>query len=183
MLHDIQQKLKAPKDQYNSFGKYKYRSAESILEAVKPLIPAGYWLTLTDTIIECCGHAYIQSTARLMCADHNISATGLARMDDTRKGMDSAQLTGCASSYARKYALCGLFAIDDTRDSDTMPAETPTDTRLDEIKAARLKAGMTPQSVAQIAVQCGCKSFPHDMTDNQFNAIMERIEKCTAPAN
>ena len=182
MLHDIQQKLKAPKDQYNSFGKYKYRSAEAILEAVKPLIPAGYWLTLTDTMIECGGHSYIQATASLSCADHSISATGLARMDETRKGMDSAQLTGCASSYARKYALCGLFAIDDTRDSDTVPAEMPTDTRLDEIKAARLKSGMTPQAVAKIAVECGCRSFPHDMTDNQFNAIMERIT-CTAQAN
>lgn len=118
-LAEIQAKLKAPKGQYNSFGKYHYRSAEDILEAVKKVVnPMGFSITLTDRVTEIGGRIYVEATATLFNGELEYSATGLAREEETKKGMDGAQVTGAASSYARKYALNGLFAIDDTKDSD-----------------------------------------------------------------
>ena len=118
----IQQNLKAPKDQFNSFGGYKYRSCESILEAVKPaLLNTGTTLTLSDSIEEHGGRVYVRATARLTDIENPsdfIEAFGCAREEETKKGMDASQITGAASSYARKYALNGLFAIDDNKDSD-----------------------------------------------------------------
>lgn len=118
-LAEIQAKLKAPKGQYNSFGKYHYRSAEDILEAVKKVVnPMGFSITLTDRVTEIGGRIYVEATATLFNGELEYSATGLAREEETKKGMDGAQVTGAASSYSRKYALNGLFAIDDTKDSD-----------------------------------------------------------------
>lgn len=119
-LQEIQFKLKAPKGQYNSFGKYKYRSCEDILEAVKPILnEVGCTLTLSDEIILIGDRYYIKATARLKGADTDEVVTALAREDLDKKGMDGSQITGTASSYARKYALNGLFCIDDTKDADT----------------------------------------------------------------
>ena len=118
MLHDIQQKLKAPKNQLNKFGGYNYRSCEDILEAVKPLMTDGVTLTLSDEMVDVGGRVYVKATATLTWADGNASAYGWAREAETKKGMDDAQVTGAASSYARKYALNGLFCIDDTKDAD-----------------------------------------------------------------
>ena len=119
-LLQIQSELKAPKGQYNSFGKYKYRSCEDILEAVKPLcVKYGVILTLSDEIVQVGERYYIKATAKLQKEVHNVSVTAYAREALEKKGMDDSQITGTASSYARKYALNGLFCIDDTKDADT----------------------------------------------------------------
>jgi len=118
-LAQIQQQVKAPKGQFNSFGKYKYRSAEDIVEAVKLVInPIGFWLLLTDEVVAVGERVYVKATAVLTNGKETYMTTGFAREEDVKKGMDGSQITGAASSYARKYALNGLFAIDDTKDSD-----------------------------------------------------------------
>lgn len=122
-LQAIQMELKAPKDQYNNFGKYSYRSCEDILEVVKPLCQKqGLLLSLTDEIVEIGGRNYIKSIARVieMETGKDFFTTAFAREDELKKGMDGSQISGCASSYARKYALNGLFCIDDTKDADTL---------------------------------------------------------------
>ena len=119
-LIEIQKKLKAPKSQTNSFGNYKYRSCEDILEAVKPLaVELGAQLTLTDAMVEVGGRIYVKATANIETKEGTVFVCAYAREAENKKGMDDAQVTGAASSYARKYALNGLFLIDDTRDADT----------------------------------------------------------------
>jgi hypothetical protein len=118
LLNKIQQELKAPKGQKNTFGGYMYRSCEDILEAVKPLLGNAV-LTLDDEVICVGGRNYVKSTAWLMDGEDKFRASGYACEAESKKGMDSAQITGAASSYARKYALNGLFCIDDTKDADT----------------------------------------------------------------
>jgi hypothetical protein len=120
-LLKIQQELKAPKNQTNSFGKYKYRSAEDILEAAKPICHKyGFTIHLSDEIKDVGDRIYVRAVAAVInneTAEH-YEASGWAREEQDKKGMDASQITGAASSYARKYALNGLFAIDDTKDSD-----------------------------------------------------------------
>ena len=119
-LAEIQSKVKAPKDLFNSFGKYNYRSCESILEAVKLVVnPLGYSITLTDEVLAIGNRIYVKATAILTNGTEKFEVSAFAREEETKKGMDSAQITGAASSYARKYALNGLFAIDDTKDADS----------------------------------------------------------------
>lgn len=116
----IQTKLKAPKGQYNSFGKYSYRSAEDILEAVKPLnVEQGLLLTITDEIKEIGGRVYVVATATVSDGTDTLQVSAFAREPENKKGMDESQITGATSSYARKYALNGLYAIDDNKDADT----------------------------------------------------------------
>jgi len=122
-LQGIQSSLKAPKGQTNKFGGYRYRSAEDILTSVKPLL--AEWactLVITDEMVEVGGRVYVKSTAVIAStedsSDSSIHVNAFAREAETKKGMDDAQITGSASSYARKYALNGLFAIDDTKDPD-----------------------------------------------------------------
>lgn len=115
----IQKELRVPKNQFNAFGKYKYRSCEDILEAVKPLL-ADAVLTLSDDLVMIGDRYYIRATAALRDNEESIITTAYAREEADKKGMDSAQITGSVSSYARKYALNGLFLIDDTKDADTM---------------------------------------------------------------
>ena len=118
-LVSVQSKLKAPKSQYNSFGKYKYRSCEDILEAVKPLLAeVGCSLRISDEIMQVGERVYVKATAVFSNGDAQYAVTALAREAETKSGMDAAQITGAASSYARKYALNGLFCIDDTKDPD-----------------------------------------------------------------
>lgn len=117
-LNEIQKQLKAPKGQINSFGNYKYRSCEDILEAVKPLLWDSI-LTLSDDIVEIGGRVYVKATATFTQDDNQTVVTAFARESETKKGMDDSQITGTASSYARKYVLNGLFLIDDTKDADT----------------------------------------------------------------
>ena len=147
-LQEIQKTLKAPKNQYNSFGKYNYRNCEDILEAVKPLLGDSV-LTLSDEVVVLGGNNpttyntpdsknntvvvpmgeqrfYIKATAIIICADKVFSASGYARETVNKKGMDESQITGSASSYARKYALNGLFLIDDNKDADSRDNSTVT---------------------------------------------------------
>jgi len=116
-LARIQRELKAPKNLYNSFGKYAYRNAEGILEAVKPLLN-GLVLLLSDEIEHIGDRYYVKATVTLTDGEESVSVSASAREDETKKGMDGCQITGACSSYARKYALNGLFDIDDTKDSD-----------------------------------------------------------------
>jgi hypothetical protein len=118
-LLNIQQKLKAPKGQYNTFGKYAYRNQEDILEAVKPLLAEeGVILTLSDSIVEISGVLFMKATAELSSDEETVTVEAYAMHAKEQKGMNEAQITGAASSYARKYALNGLFLIDDTKDAD-----------------------------------------------------------------
>lgn len=131
----IQSELKAPKGQYNSFGKYNYRSCEDITEAAKPICAKhGTVLTLDDVIVMIGDRYYVQATAKITDAESGeyMYTTAFAREEDVKKGMDASQLTGATSSYARKYALSGLFALDDTKDSDF----TNTGTKDDKPKSA-----------------------------------------------
>lgn len=122
IMADIQGKLKAPKGQDNKFGGYKYRSCEDIVEAVKPLlVEHGAHLRISDEVVQLGERYYVKATASVKVGTETIEeVSGLARECLDRKGMDESQITGATSSYARKYALNGLFAIDDTKDADTM---------------------------------------------------------------
>ena len=118
-LLEIQKELKAPKGQKNTFGNYNYRSCEDILEAVKPLLSSkGCGLILSDEVVNVGDKNYVKASARFICGTESIYATAYAREALQQKGMSDPQITGSASSYARKYALNGLFAIDDTKDDD-----------------------------------------------------------------
>jgi hypothetical protein len=124
-MDKIQRALKAPKGQTNSFGKYRYRSCEDIVEAVKPILAErGYSLNISDEVVMLGDRFYVKATASVMDGKLGVIATacGYAREALSKKGMDDSQITGAASSYARKYALNGLFAIDDTKDADTHEA-------------------------------------------------------------
>lgn len=145
ILTKIQNELKAPKNQYNSFGKYKYRNAEDIEQALKPLLlKYGAQLTFDEQPIEVGGRVYIEEIAHYKDSEQSVDAKGHARESATKKGMDDSQITGTASSYATKYALAKLFLIDDTRDADSQkpqsnnqqyrqPSKTRKDTKLDQV--------------------------------------------------
>ena len=141
----IQSKLKAPKGQVNSFGKYKYRSCEDIVEAVKPLLAEHKAaLIISDDIILIGERYYVKATVTLQVGTDSITVCGFAREAAEKKGMDVSQVTGAASSYSRKYALNGMFAIDDTKDADTKdnsekPAK-PKPPELDENAYSLLKS-------------------------------------------
>lgn len=122
----IQKTLKAPKNQWNSFGKYKYRNCEDILEAVKPLLPDNIVTYVTDDIVLIGDRYYVKGFAIFTDGVNKIESNGFARESLTKKGMDDSQITGTASSYARKYALNGLFNIDDSKDVDTDEHQTQT---------------------------------------------------------
>jgi hypothetical protein len=156
-LKKIQQELKAPKGQYNSYGKYAYRSAEDILEAVKPLL-AKYdaELILSDDITEVGGRIYVKATARFIEHDAETNTndlatvTAFAREPAERKGMDESQITGTASSYARKYALNGLFLIDDNKDADSIDApQTNAQPAQQAANNTRVNGRATAQNAAQ----------------------------------
>ena len=140
----IQSELKAPKNQLNSFGKYKYRSAEDILEAVKPLLKKyGCYLTITETTQEIAGYLVLNSKVSISDGDTNMSVEAQAGINPERKGMDIAQSFGSSSSYAKKYALGNLFLLDDTKDADSNKVNEPIakKEKLDEVKfKAMLKA-------------------------------------------
>lgn len=138
-LAAVQQELKAPKDKFNSLAGYNYRSAEGILEAVKPILAKhNATITLSDEIVEIGGRVYVKATAAFWPTDNMtgiVDAIAYAREADTKKGLDASQITGVASSYARKYALNGLLLIDDTKDADTdeYAKQTKTDEKEKEL--------------------------------------------------
>lgn len=171
-LVKIQQQLKAPKSNTNNFGNYKYRSAEDILEAAKPLVHAeGLTLMLSDEVVNI-GHAnYVKATAILREGQTQIDVTAYAREAETKKGMDDAQITGSASSYARKYALNGLFAIDDTKDADSM----------DNTKhvAQVSKPQADPLAKAKNELNTMLESYGHDNPVKKKLVINKVLEKST----
>ena len=127
-LIKIQSELKAPKGQHNAFGKYKYRSAEDILEAVKPLLKKyECLLTIKDKFTLIGDRYYVKAIARFVDGENVVKVSAYAREEGNKKGMDSSQISGAASSYARKYALNGLFLIDDNKDSDNTNTEKQED--------------------------------------------------------
>ena len=127
----IQSELKAPKNQFNSFGKYKYRSAEDILEAVKPLLKKyNCYLTITEETNEIAGYLVLTSRVTIACGDESIFVEAQAGINPERKGMDIAQSFGSSSSYAKKYALGNLFLLDDTKDADSNKDQQPTARKL-----------------------------------------------------
>lgn len=158
-LGEVQYKLKAPKGQVNSFGHYNYRSCEDILEAVKPLLhEAGLTLTLSDDVIAVGNRVYVKATATVTDGTDSLSNTAFAREAESKKGMDDSQVTGTASSYARKYALNGLFCIDDTKDADTEEYQRRTQSKPvmcelchQPIKPMAKRGGgeMSPEAVAK----------------------------------
>jgi len=147
----VQSELKAPKGQYNSFGKYNYRSCEDILEGVKPLLNKyGLYLTIDDAVELIGDRYYIKATATLFDGDNCISTSAYARESLDKKGMDSSQVTGATSSYARKYALNGLFAIDDTKDADSVedkPLPQNTAYIWKTLKARATQGGVTEEAL------------------------------------
>jgi len=136
-LIEIQNKLKAPKNLYNKYGGFYYRNAESILTAVKPLLEeTGCLLVLTDDLVEVGGRVYVKATATFTAPDgKSVFVEAFAREPDTKKGMDEGQVTGASSSYARKYALNGLFLIDDVKDLDTDEYRKEADARSESTRA------------------------------------------------
>lgn len=157
-LMAVQSELKAPKGQYNKFGGYNYRSCEDILEAVKPLLNKhGLVLVLTDSVSEQGDRFYVRAEARLIDADNGdeIKTDAYAREALTRKGMDDSQVTGSTSSYARKYALNGLFCIDDNKDADTRnnAPQGRSNARNDSPKGNYTKAGRQSEKTASQPAQ------------------------------
>ena len=175
-LSRIQAALKAPKNQRNDFGKYNYRSCEDILEAVKPLLAKeGLVLTITDSVEMIGNRYYVKATATVTDGEKSISTTAFARESDDKKGMDAAQITGAASSYARKYTLNGLFCIDDTKDADALntgepqkaktKAKTPTkDDYLREVAAEAKKQHLGGKEVQYILRTRYQKSASSELT-------------------
>jgi hypothetical protein len=163
-LSRIQKQLKAPKNQYNAFGKYKYRSAEDILEGVKAVIK-DCAVTVSDEVVMIGHRFYVKATATLKLGDQSISVTAMAREAENKKGMDEPQVTGAASSYAKKYALNGLFAIDDTKDPDTKPPkdnEGPCKNDLINKVLEILKQmteGQTPDAKKAFILELGYSNF------------------------
>ena len=137
-LLNVQTELKAPKGQFNAFGKYKYRSCEDILEALKPVLNK-YKLTffINDEIVEVNNRNYVKATITIINIekpDEQIQTSALAREEETKKGMDGSQITGASSSYARKYALNGMFMIDDTKDSNSTNTHGKDKTEQEKVK-------------------------------------------------
>lgn len=172
-LSEVQATLKAPKGQYNTFGKYHYRSAEDIVEAVKPVLAKnGLVMTIQDAIELIGERFYVRATATLhLISDpaKTVVATGYAREEDNKKGMDGSQITGAASSYARKYALNGLFNIDDTKDADT-----------DEHRNVQENA--PAESIAEPVVEREPEESPLDQLKRQVNALLEEQGYKSVPA-
>lgn len=176
----IQCRLNAPKSRYNKFGNYSYRSLEDILEAAKPLLKEyGLLLTIKDEIVLVGERYYVKATATLKGDGEEYSASAYARETETKKGMDESQITGSASSYARKYALNGLLCIDDTKDADTNEQKMQTEggllpkDKIDAIEAACAEKEGRREAVLKWA---NIDSF-EKMTLTQYNQAMEKFGK------
>ena len=213
-LMAVQAELKAPKNQHNSFGKYDYRSAEDIIEAVKPLLKEnGLFLNMSDDIVLIGDRYYVKATVKVVdvVTGESVQTSALAREAAQKKGMDESQVTGTASSYARKYALNGLFAIDDNRDADTdeYAAQTrqsaagarpsrntgnykgePQGGGSDEIRRKALhglgeamkRAGLSKEEVSAI---CGVhfkKTSSSELSNGQLSILAAHLEEWAAEA-
>lgn len=173
---DIQHKLKAPKGQYNSFGKYNYRSCEDILEGVKPLLKEhNLALLIDDEIVQIGERYYVKATARITDGREIVSATAYAREPDTKKGMDESQITGATSSYARKYALNALLCIDDTKDADTMdnskkPVQQTQETvyNWQTLKARATQGGISEEDLVYYVTETLKVKKPSELTQEHY---------------
>ena len=189
-LSGIQCELVATKGQYNNFGKYSYRSCEDILEAVKPLLDKyKVAIVIKDDIVLVGDRFYVKATATLIDSEtgETVEASAFARESADKKGMDSSQVTGATSSYARKYALNGLFAIDDNKDADATNTHgkdtikvnmTPalSEAQLKRLYAIGNKAGIKKEVVdSTVKKSFGCE--PKNMTKEQYQNICESLEK------
>lgn len=186
-LTEIQKRLKAPKSNYNSFGKYNYRSCEDILEAVKPLL-GDNTLTLSDEVVQIGDRIYVKATAVFRDGATETRVSAFAREAESKKGMDESQVTGTASSYARKYALNGLFLIDDTKDADTDEFVKATEkTKEKTLKRTEPEEPMmTPLQKAKIqrltdenqwAIMVGTYGEPETWTSAQADKWIEQLER------
>ena len=173
---DIQHKLKAPKGQYNSFGKYNYRSCEDILEGVKPLLKEhDLALLIDDEIVQIGERYYVKATAKITDGREIVSATAYAREPDTKKGMDESQITGATSSYARKYALNALLCIDDTKDADTMdnskkPVQQTQETvyNWQTLKARATQGGISEEDLVHYVTETLKVEKPSKLTQEHY---------------
>ena len=175
-LIEIQKELKVSKSQKNTFGNYNYRSLEDINEAVKPIANAhGCTVTYTDELVQIGERYYIKATATLDNGKESVSCIGWARESLTKKGMDESQITGTASSYARKYAAGGLFALDDTKDADTdefHTQKTKKDLRDDILEMAR-KKGYTGTEIHEMFGLEGSSPL------SKFQEVHDKVAKLT----
>ena len=175
-LSRIQQELKAPKNLYNNFGKYKYRNAEGILEAVKPVLN-GYALIINDEPVLVGDRFYIKATVTLTDGEESVSAVAYAREDAEKRGMDGCQLTGACSSYARKYALNALLMIDDSKDSDDdslSPKNPANQSEKEEIEREKEIAKNNPAVVNEIPKVDKAESAVARAFADSMNEFMER---------
>lgn len=174
-LNQIQTRLKAPKGQFNGFGKYNYRNCEDILESLKPLLrELDCIVLLTDEAVDVGNRIYIKATAKFVDSEtgESIEVSAMAREDESKKGMDSCQLTGSTSSYARKYALNGLFAIDDNRDSDTPSVSKEM---IGILKIVSEKAGFTlEQTERSVQKKFNGKKL-HQLGQSEYNSIITKF--------
>lgn len=186
-LAAIQQELIAPKGQTNSFGKYNYRSCEDVLKALKPLLEKNKATVMITNDLECIGDRnYVKATVSFVDLEtgEKIESSAHAREEETKKGMDGSQITGASSSYARKYALAGMFCIDNEKDSDaTNKGEEPS--HADVVKEAEArskviafvnKAGMSKENIEKLCAFYKVKSL-NDMTLEQCNHYLAEAEK------
>ena len=171
-LSRIQQELKAPKNLYNTFGKYKYRNAEGILEAVKPLLN-GLALVINDDLMFIGSRYYVKATATLTDGEESVSAVAYAREDETKKGMDGCQITGACSSYARKYALNALLMIDDSKDSDDDSLSPKNPDNQEKFENPPMESGnVTKQSKLPADAQANAVA---NFIRNEITDIQEKI--------
>lgn len=172
----IQSELKAPKGQYNSFGKYNYRSCEDILEGVKPLLAKhGLVLTIQDSIDLIGDRFYVKATATITDGKEQLSTSAYARESLDKKGMDASQVTGATSSYARKYALNGLLAIDDTKDADTMdnskkPVQQTQETvyNWNSLKTRAVQGGISEEELIHYVTETFKVSKPSELKQEHY---------------
>lgn len=181
---DIQHKLKAPKGQYNSFGKYNYRSCEDILEGVKPLLKEhNLALLIDDEIVQIGERYYVKATAKITDGREFVSATAYAREPDTKKGMDESQITGATSSYARKYALNALLCIDDTKDADTMdnskkPVQQTQETvyNWQTLKARATQGGISEEELVHYVTETFKVSKPSELKQEHYQQAFNWVD-------
>ena len=193
-LTEIQNELKAPKNQYNSFGKYKYRSCEDILEALKPLLlKHKATLIINDEIQEVGTRIYVKAICTFVVGDEKIQTTAFAREEESKKGMDGSQVTGASSSYARKYALNGLFLIDDTKDADTdefkeqskskqenKSKQELTKEQINILYSMASEKENTQKDIQNVISKSFNKRSVTELSQAEYNEILDRMEKSTS---
>lgn len=197
ILNTIQTELKAPKSQFNKFGGYKYRKAEDILDALKPYLKKHKCALVISDCIKCIGtRNYVEARVTLYCCDDandSVTVTASAREEETKKGMDQSQITGASSSYARKYALNGMFCIDDSADSDVTathgnePVAAPVQKQETTISNPREYVFQDGELVGQklcdvkdsVKLERVLNNFGHVMPEVLRNAISEHLNLIT----